>query len=870
VKRFSFKRRFMAATVAILLVLFLVRPGASRLKARITNAISRSVERPADVGSVHIRFLPRPGFDLENVVIYEDPTFGAEPMLRAPEVTAVVRLTSLLRGRLDISRLELTEPSLNLVRRADGRWNWNMLLERTARTPLAPTAKSKSETRLGFPYIEASSGRINFKMGSEKKPYALLNADFSVWQESENAWGIRLKAEPLRTDMNLSDAGSVRMSGAWQRAASLRETPLQINMEWQHAQLGQLTKLIYGDDKGWRGDVQMQAALSGTPAAMQVTTDASVRDFHRYDILVSDGLRLAAHCEGKYSSVDSMLRQIFCVAPIGQGAITLKGDTSLPGSRGVDLSLNLENMPANAVAQLARHAKKYLPPDLVAAGVVQGNFKVSQTTTGLRAADFEGHGEFTNLRLQSIGDEMEVAPSTVPFVLSSGSNPRASVRSSSQARTGSNSGFENSKPLEDLRIEFGPFPVAMGRSAPALVRGWVSQSAYEVEIKGDAEVSRTLRMANLLGVQAITANVEGIALLDLQIAGPWTGSPQGAQAGSLSPRVNGTAQLRNLEATVTGLNGPIEISSAKLRLVNDKARLDDIRAEAGGAQWSGWVELPRGCGTPGACVDSFNLQAEDWEVSDLQAWLSSHADQRHWYQVLSPQQAGATSILQKLRAAGKLNVTQLRIRDVVAQQVSASIDMEHGKIKVTNLSANLLGGKHRGDWQIDFAAAMPAYTGTGTLTDVSLEQLAGAVHDPWISGTINGTYQLKASGESASAFWKSLTGGIRFDLGDGTLSHISLTTNDPPLQIVRWQGNAGVHDGEFEVEKSKLISTAETYDVSGTASFSRSLNFELSAATETGTTPAAPRSTVYIVTGSVAEPQVKSITTSETQARLKP
>ena len=77
----------------ILLVLFLLRPGASRLKARITNSISRAVARPADIGSVHLRFLPQPGFDLENLVIYEDPAFGAEPMLRAPEVTAVVRLT---------------------------------------------------------------------------------------------------------------------------------------------------------------------------------------------------------------------------------------------------------------------------------------------------------------------------------------------------------------------------------------------------------------------------------------------------------------------------------------------------------------------------------------------------------------------------------------------------------------------------------------------------------------------------------------------------------------------------------------------------------------------------------------------------------
>ena len=125
--------------------------------------------RPAEIGSVHLRFLPQPGFDLENLVIYEDPAFGAEPMLRAPEVTAVVRLTSLVRGRLDISRLELTEPSLNLVRLADGRWNWQALLERTERTPLAPTAKSKSEARPGFPYIEASSGPHQFQGRAGKK-----------------------------------------------------------------------------------------------------------------------------------------------------------------------------------------------------------------------------------------------------------------------------------------------------------------------------------------------------------------------------------------------------------------------------------------------------------------------------------------------------------------------------------------------------------------------------------------------------------------------------------------------------------------------------------------------------------------------------
>src|SRR5580700_324122 len=432
VKLFFSKRKVVTTAVVILLGLFLVRPGGARLKARIANSISRAVARPVEIGAVHLRFLPQPGFDLENLVIYEDPAFGAEPMLRAPEVMAVVRLTSLLRARLDVSRLELTEPSLNLVRRADGRWNWEALLERTERTPLAPTAKSKSEARPGFPYIEASSGRINFKAGQEKKPYALLNADFALWQESENTWGARLKAEPLRTDMNLSDTGLLRMNGIWQRAGSLRETPLQFSLEWDRAQLGQLTKLVSGNDKGWRGEVRLNATLSGAPAAMRVTADTSIQDFHRYDILSGDGLRLTAHCDGSYSSAEGVVHAILCTAPVGDGVITLRGDAGLRGVHKVDLALSVESVPVSAVAQLARRAKKNLPADLVSSGSVQGNFTVKEDGASPQRAEFQGRGEFTDLRLQSMSTKAEFAPGNVPFVLSS---ERASARALSKGKT---------------------------------------------------------------------------------------------------------------------------------------------------------------------------------------------------------------------------------------------------------------------------------------------------------------------------------------------------------------------------------------------------------------------------------------------------
>lgn len=843
----------------VLLVLFFVRPGVSRLKARIVSSISQAVARPVKIGSVHIRFLPQPGFDLKNLVIEEDPAFGAEPMLRAPEVTALVRLSSLARGRLDISRLELTEPSLNLVRRPDGRWSWEALLERTARTPLAPTAKSEAEKRPGFPYIEASSGRINFKVGAEKTPYALLNADFALWQESENAWGARLKAEPLRMDMSLGDTGAVRMSGTWQRAGSLRETPLQFSLEWQHAQLGQLTKLFSGNDKGWRGDVRLEATLSGTPGSMQVAADAAVRDFRRYDISTSEELTLAAHCDSKYSSAEAMMHEIFCTAPVGNGMVTLHGDAGRPGSHRMDLSLNVENVPVASVAELVRRAKKDLPADFVARGSVQGNFSVKEDGALPGGRKFEGHGEFTNLRLQSASDKAEVAAANVPFMVIPQSKGEVHPR---VRRTD----HESLPPPDELRIEYGPFPLPLGRIAPAQVRGWVGRSGYALTLRGDAEVSRTLRVASLLGLPAMRASAEGAAQLDLQMAGAWART-SGDIGGFNLPTVTGTVQLRDVRATVRGVNGPIEIVSAGLKLATDETRIEKFSARAADARWTGSLDLPRGCGIPGACLVQFNLNADEVGLSEIHQWLDPHTAQRRWYQVLSAEPRRAAAFLETLHASGKVNVTRLRIRDLVAGHVTASVELERGKLRISDLRAELLGGNHRGDWQADFTAAAPVYTGYGTLTNISLGAMASAMQDEWITGTGGGTYTLRAAGLDGTGFWQSAQGGMSFNFRNGALPHISLASDEGPLQVSRWDGHARLHDGTIEIERGELVSPAGAYEVSGTASLGRVLDFKLVRGPDL---KAGAGSMVYSITGTVAEPRVVTNPMAETQARLKP
>ena len=196
------RRRALLTAIVVLLGLFLARPGVQSLRAKIVRSISLALGRQVEVSHVRLRLLPQPGFDLEDFVVHDDPSFSAEPLLRAGDVTASLRLISLLRGKLEIARLSLSEPSLNLVHNPDGRWNVEDLVERAAKIPVAPTGKARTERRPGFPYIEADRGRINFKFGQEKKPYALTEADFALWQDSDNVWSVRLKAQPVRADFN--------------------------------------------------------------------------------------------------------------------------------------------------------------------------------------------------------------------------------------------------------------------------------------------------------------------------------------------------------------------------------------------------------------------------------------------------------------------------------------------------------------------------------------------------------------------------------------------------------------------------------------------------------------------------------------------
>ncbi len=837
-----------AAGVVVILALFLIRPGADRLRGRITRSISLAIGRPVDIAKVSLRLLPRPGFDLQDFVVYEDPAFGAEPMLRASEVTAALRLTSLLRGRLEISRLVLTEPSLNLVQDGTGHWNLENLLVRANLTPVAPTGKSKREARPGFPYIEADQGRINFKLGQEKMPYALTEADFSIWQDSENAWGMRLKARPMRTDFDLSDTGTVRVSGSWQRAAALRDTPVQFSLQWERAQLGQVTKLAYGRDLGWRGTIAASVALSGTPADLTIATSDSVDDFRRYDLADGDSLRLAAQCNAHYRSVDRALPALSCQAPVSGGFFRLDGSVGgASGSRTYDLTLLAQDIPMQALVALAMHAKKDIPEDLVATGTLDAAFKFARRSQGSQfLTAWTGGGQTRDFAIGSALAKTELPLDRIPFSVSSGAPlPR-------------DAGGPHSRPqpapaqfAEVAHVEIGPFNLALGRPTPAAVRIWLSRTDYSLQIVGDAQIRKLLQVARAVGLPALQPPADGTAKVDLQIAGAWSAFTAAKAAG--------TAQLQSVRAEVRGLNEPLEIASANLLLEPDLVEVKNLAASVAGSTWRGSLELPRGCAALGTCSIRFDLQADTVATDSLSELLNPHPRNRPWYRFLSAPESRSPYLL-TLRASGRISANRVAIHKLMASRVSANVDLENGVVRLSGLRGETLGGKHVGDWKADFTGKAPQYSGSGSLQRIALGQLAQVMQDGWITGTGNATYQASAFGSTGAELISSAKASVQVETFSGTLPHIVLPGGVAPLRMRRFTGRLQLGDRKFEIQDGQLDTSEGVYEVSGTASLTRTLDLNLMRAGAHG----------FNISGPLTEPRVAEASAQQTRAALKP
>jgi hypothetical protein len=612
---------------------------------------------------------------------------------------------------------------------------------------------------------------------------------------------------------------------------------------------------------------------------MLIDSNTTIEDFHRYDIVGSENVRLTTGCSGKYDWVTASLVDLKCESPVGGGTVRLRGDFVAARVPTYDLTLEAEKVPLASVVRLLRQAKKQIPIDLTATGLLNAEFRAARSSAeahlyassgsneSFPSPQWTGRGAATNVHLLSNSGKDEFALGTVPLTLGAANFEGSELghpKSLSQLLRTRTKERETSDDPGETFLRIGAVPLAMNGAAPVTAGGWISAGGYRFFLRGDIELKDLFRLENALGLPLGRPAVEGSAKLDVSVSGPWHGFA--------TPSALGSVQLREVRAEMHGLNTPIEISSASVTLNPDVVLLQNVSAHTGNTRWTGTIAAPRNCGGPGGisnCGFQFDLTADELSSGDLAEWFAPHSAKSPWYRILNSA-APDTSPLLSIQAYGKLHVGRFAIKKMVATQVAAQVGVDRGNISLTDLRAQVLQGTHVGNWTIALqsrdvpiagapsAASNQAvrYHGTGTLQNISLAQIGGLMNDPWIAGTADGTFNVDASGQDFRELLTHSDGTLQFVMRDGSLPHVQIPGSLGPLPVHRFAGELGLQMGIWGLSAGRLESRNGIYRVKGTASADSAgigLDFVLTRGNEQS----------WSVTGTLAKPHVALVDRTE-------
>jgi len=837
-KRPSPRRWILLAAAVLSVVAFVLPPlvNISRYQHRIADSISRSIGRQVHISSVKLRLLPLPGFEFSDFSVEEDPQFGSEPILHSDSVVADLRLLSLWRGKLEVSRIHFDDASLNLVQR-NGVWNFASVLLQAAHIPNAPTGQRHAGSAPRFPYIEAENTRINFKEGNEKKPLSFLNSDLSISLAPEDAWELHFRAQPVRTDLvlDLSDTGMLRIDGTLHRAPLLGEMPLQLKVEWNGVPLGQLSRLTLSRDIGWRGGLDVEAVVDGTAELAQINTTLKVAGLHRAEFTPPHPMDVEAACRASLRRESGSLEGIACTSPVGDGALELAGSIQeVQTQPQAQLTLTLHRVPAAAVLAALQEVRSGLGAGVQAAGALNGHFQYA--TQNGRQPTIAGEMALDSLRLTP-------PDSGKPFLL----GPLRFRCDSPQA--GDESPGSPALLLQPVRL-------AMGAPVPVTVDGRFTPAGFDMHLGGVSSIARLKAFGRTFGL----LGGAGTAALDLDVRGKWLLPVPDSEHPVVASTAQGSIAIRNAELTTSYLSQPLKIASAQGILSPTQIEWTNASISYGKLEAQGTLEYPTLCIGPGSpasslagvdntpCAGHFSLVFPTLDLAALQSTLLGTSeggqllrqilDRIDRRSVKWPNLSGTVRI-------GALSTGKLVVHDAIG-----ALDISGSSIRIRSLNGHLANGTMHLAGLVDASGDQPEYQLDVQVTNAAPSALGSIFDEHWGTGLANFSAQISMSGFDAQDLVRSATGSLRWDWTKGGLAAEEPlpVAAQPFIHFDQWSADAAIAERAIKITHSLLARGQEAIPLSGTISFDREIDMK-------GGTAAHP----FAITGTLQHPEVKAI-----------
>lgn len=846
--------RWVKLLVALLIFLWLADLGVSllirhtRLQRRLTARLETVFGRSVEVGSYDFSLWGGPTLEAHSVTFGEDPRFGHEYFLRADSLRVRLRWQSFFRGHMELGAIALESPSLNLVRNSEGDWNVAEWLPKSA----GSAAPSSPAASVRFGRIDVTSGRINFKRGDEKLPFALTNVNGYMEPDRSGRWTLNLEAVPARAAVLLQQAGTIRVSGHVGGTSS-RLRPAVLDLAWDEASLSDLLHLAHGYDFGVRGDLGLlvHAETQGDNWALQGS--AELRRLHRWDF--------AARPDNPAVNVNAKM----ILYPLASGLDITEATIEAPHSW------------ARADAHFAwpSPAEPLVAPHNASAAASPAQFEITQSQLDLsdvlawiRAFHSDVAADVSLRGAASV----RAGFSAWPLHLASGAGAIANAElTSARLRVPAHL----SQAL--FRYDHGMFSLL-----PATISYGSSDGAIHAEAiagAGQREFPVYRLSGNLTQVRDLVAtagalgwnisrgwDLAGPVRCDLRWQGarfPWETQPVGT--------VEWGGESAGASLLTPFLNQPVKQIRARAELKPGLRHIALVSADAFGARWTGTFDR-RDLATGW----QFALSTDALSAADLDRWLNPRWRQSFLDRMLPflNSSSPANAVPENLRAEGRINIDEFALAPVTLRHLQSDLKIGGRHIEVSGAKAEFFGGALEGSLDAQLTAA-PAYRLNLDYSRVDLAALTSAFPTlaDLFAGSASGEFVLDSGGGTRADLVSSLECHGNAHITDAKLQNINLLesmreaeprpgeSTFPSASAVFACGN-----GKILFQRLRFTGAAQDVAASGSVDFSRNLNLQLRvvpAAGVIGTTrPAASAAQLFELTGPIRAPNFQPVSPS--------
>lgn len=818
--------RKAAIVIGIIIVaiigILLIAPvfiNVNQYRPQIQSELQQKLGRQVTFGNLHLRLLT-PRLRVDNVTISDDPHFSTgRPFAQAQELDVSLALFPLISGNVEVNSLTLQRPDIELVRNAQGVWNFSTIGQAGGATqpqpPQKPPTKPGSQQNAGafeLKNLQISNGQIALTDYQKRQPRAVYNnIDLSL---SNFAPG---KPFSVSATVHLPGAGTQVMSldgtGGPINSSNMAATPFDGTLKLQQVSLSAAQKFLNtpalaGTDATLSGDIKIRN---------QAGNMASSGTLKLQDPVIH-GINLGYPITADYDISDDLNSDVLNIRKgalqLGSTPLSITGSMNLkPTPAQVNLQLKASDVSLGEVARLSSAMGVAFAPGMNINGRLNADVHAQGTT---KSPALNGTISARNLNISGKGLPQAVSVPAVDLAMTP-------TQVSSNDFTASTAGTKLSTQFT-LTGYTGPTP-----DISASVR------------TSNAQIGDLISIGKAYGATSLQGmSGSGTLSLNLHASGPL----KNASAMTFS----GTGQLVNASLKMPSLSQPLNLRSADLKFTQNSMSVDKLVASLGQSSASGNLTM-RNFAAPQVQFDIMSPKIDVVQLQQITAAPPAPAKRAAWSVV--PQANAAAppqpSILTRMTGTGTLMVDTMLYDQLVLNNVRSNVNLNRGLITLSPLTAQVYGGQETGAIVLDARQTPMGVQVQSKLANVDANKLVSSVTSvkQTLYGLLAANTNMGFAAASSADMARTLNGTFNLDLAKGRIVGIDLlhelgnvgkflsgtpASSQPVTNLLKLTGTFNVRNGLAETNNLQALIEGGSLGATGAVNLvNNALNLHLTA-----------------------------------------